>query len=191
MTLFRVRTQLLIAKLLIIWALTGALLLIIRHTVSVETERQVREGTEASVRAFESVQHQREQQLSRTAAMLADLPIVKAQMTTEHALTIQDASTSSWKLAGSDLFILALPDRSIVAFHVTKTAWPLEVAERDLKPSIEQGADASWWYDNGRLYEVFLRTITAGVGPSSGVGLSGHRLSSGRERCGTSRTGSQ
>ncbi len=167
MTHFRLRTQLFIATLLIICALTGALLLIIRHTVSVETERQVREGTEASVRAFESVQHQREQQLSRTAAMLADLPIVKAQMTTEHALTIQDASTSWWKLAGSDLFILALPDRSIVAFHVTKTGWPLEVAERDLKRSIEQGEDASWWYDNGRLYEVFLRTITAGVGPSS------------------------
>jgi len=167
MTHFRLRTQLFIATLLIICGLTGALLLIIRHTVSVETDRQVRDGTEASVRAFESVQHQREQQLSRTAAMLADLPIVKAQMTTEHALTIQDASTSWWKLAGSDLFILALPDRSIVAFHVTKLGWPPEAAARDLKRSIEQGEDASWWYDNGRLYEVFLRTITAGAGLSS------------------------
>jgi len=88
-------------------------------------------------------------------------------MTTEHALTIQDASTSWWKLAGSDLFILALPDRSIVAFHVTKLGWPPEAAARDLKRSIEQGEDASWWYDNGRLYEVFLRTITAGAGLSS------------------------
>jgi signal transduction histidine kinase len=167
MTHFRLRTQLFIATLLIICGLTGALLLIIRHTVSVETERQVRDGTEASVRAFESVQRQREQQLSRTAAMLADLPIVKAQMTTEHALTIQDASTSWWKLAGSDLFILALPDRRVVAFHVTKAGLPTEVVERDLKRSIEQGEDASWWYDNGRLYEVFLRTITAGAGANS------------------------
>jgi signal transduction histidine kinase len=167
MTHFRLRTQLFIATLLIICGLTGALLLIIRHTVSVETDRQVRDGTEASVRAFESVQRQREQQLSRTAAMLADLPIVKAQMTTEHALTIQDASTSWWKLAGSDLFMLALPDRRVVAFHVTKTGLPPEVAENDLKRSIDQGEDTSWWYDNGRLYEVFLRTITAGVGPSS------------------------
>jgi len=59
MTHFRLRTQLFIATLLIICGLTGALLLIIRHTVSVETERQVRDGTDASVRAFESVQHQR------------------------------------------------------------------------------------------------------------------------------------
>ncbi len=167
MTHLRLRTQLFIATLLIICGLTGALLLIIRHTVSVETEQQVRDGTEKSVRAFESVQRQREQQLSRTAAMLADLPIVKAQMTTEHALTIQDASTSWWKLAGSDLFILALPDRRIVAFHVAKTGLPTEVVERDLKRSIEQGEDTSWWYDNGRLYEVFLRTITAGEGANS------------------------
>src|SRR5258707_11185988 len=167
MTHLRLRTQLFIATLLIICGLTGALLLMIGHTVSVETEQQVRDGTEKSVRAFESVQRQREQQLSRTAAMLADLPIVKAQMTTEHALTIQDASTSWWKLAGSDLFILALPDRRIVAFHVTKTGLPTEVVERDLKRSIEQGEDTSWWYDNGRLYEVFLRTITAGEGANS------------------------
>jgi signal transduction histidine kinase len=164
---FRLRTQLFIATLLIICGLTGALLLIIRHTVRVETDRQVRDGTEASVRAFESVQRQREQQLSRTAAMLADLPTLKAQMTTEHAPTIQDASTSWWKLSGSDLFILAMPDRRIVAFHVTKTGWSPEVAERDLKRSVEQGDEASWWYDNGRLYEVFLRMISAGAGPSS------------------------
>src|SRR5258706_16120247 len=99
---------------------------------------QVAEGTKAFVRQFESVQRQREQQLSRTAAMLADLPIVKAQMTTEHALTIQDASTSWWKLAGSDLFILALPDPRIVAFYVTKAGLPTERVERDLKRRIEQ-----------------------------------------------------
>src|SRR6266576_1054624 len=114
MTHFRLRTQLFIATLLIICGLTGALLLIIRHT-----------------------------------------------------LTIQDASTSWWKLAGSDLFILALPDRRVVAFHVTKAGLPTEAVERDLKRSVEQGEDTSWWYDNGRLYEVFLRTITAGEGANS------------------------
>lgn len=167
MTHFRLRTQLFVATLLIICGLTGALLLVIRQTLRVETQRQVREGTDASVRAFETVQRQREQQLSRTAAMLADLPTLKAQMTTEHAPTIQDASTSWWKLAGSDLFVLALPDRRVVGFHVTQPGWPADLAERDLRRSIEQGEDASWWYDNGRLYEVFLRSITAGVGANS------------------------
>jgi len=167
MTHFRLRTQLFLATLLTVFGLTGGVLLIIRHTVKVETEQQVRDGTQESVRAFESVQRQREQQLSRAAAMLADLPTLKALMTTQHALTIQDASTSLWKLGGSDLFVLALPNREIVALHMTKSGLPQEVAERDLKRSVEQGEDTSWWYDNGRLYEVFLRSITAGAGSTS------------------------
>jgi signal transduction histidine kinase len=88
-------------------------------------------------------------------------------MTTEHALTIQDASTRYWKLTGSDLFILANPNKQVVALHMTKPGWPTDVAERDLKRSIEQGDDASWWHDNGRLYQVFLRPITAGSGSDS------------------------
>src|SRR3984893_2909913 len=167
MTHFRLRTQLFLATLLTIFGLTGGVLFIIRNTVQVETERQVHDGTEESVRAFENVQHQREQQLSRTAAMLADLPVLKAFMTTGHALTIQDASTSWWKLGGSDLFVLATPDRQIVALHMTKNGLPQEIAQRDLKRSVEQGEDTSWWYDNGRLYEVFLRSITAGAGATS------------------------
>src|SRR3984893_15782551 len=167
MTHLRLRTQLFIATLLTICALTGGLLLIIRHTVSIETDRQVRDGTEASVRAFEGVQRQRERQLSSMAAILADLPPLEALMTTDDALTIQDGSTAFWKLAGSDLFVLAKPDKQIVALHITKPGWPTEAAQRDLKRSVEQGDDASWWYDNGRLYWVFLRPIIAGTGPDS------------------------
>lgn len=167
MTHLRLRTQLFLASLLTICALTGALLLITRHTVSVETDQQVRNGTEASVRAFEGVQHQRERQLSSTAAMVANLPPLKSMMTTGDALTIQDASTAFWKLAGSDLFVLARPDRQIVALHMTNPGWPPEAADRDLKRSVDQGDTASWWYDNGRLYWVFLRPITAGAGPDS------------------------
>ena len=167
MTHLRLRTQLFIATLLTICALTGGLLLIIRHTVSIETDRQVRDGTEASVRAFEGVQRQRERQLSSMAAILADLPPLEALMTTDDALTIQDGSTAFWKLAGSDLFVLAKPDKQIVALHIINPGWPSEAAQRDLKRSVEQGDDASWWYDNGRLYWVFLRPIIAGTGPDS------------------------
>lgn len=79
MTHFRLRTQLFIATLLIICGLTGALLLIIRHTVSVETERQVRDGTEASVRAFSVdalAQRRQHSQLYDPARLAAnDIPL--------------------------------------------------------------------------------------------------------------------
>jgi signal transduction histidine kinase len=160
----RLRSQLLIAALLIILGLTGSLLVFIRHTVNVEIQRQVHDGTEESVRAFESVQRQRELQLSRTAAMLADLPTLKALMSTSHAPTIQDGSETFWRLAGSDLFVLARPDRAVVALHMTRPGWSAVTAEQDLKRSTDLGEDASWWYDDQRLYWVFLHPITSGAG---------------------------
>jgi len=163
----RLRTQLFIAALLIILGLTGSLLLFIRHTVNVEIQKSVRNGTEESVHAFENVQRQRELQLSRTAAMLAELPTLKGMMPLGHAPTIQDGSEVFWKLAGSDLFVLAMPDRRVVALHMTKPGWSIESAARYLNRSMDSGEDASWWYDDGRLYQVFLHPITAGSGDSA------------------------
>src|SRR5215472_1613269 len=167
MTTYGLRSQLFFAALLIILALAGSILLFIRHTVNVEVERNMRDGTNRSVRAFETVQQQRESQLSRTAAMLAELPTLKALMTTEHAPTIQDGSETFWKLAGSDLFVLSKPDRKVVALHVTQRGWSQAAAERDLKRSIDLGEDAAWWYDDGRLYWVFLHPITSGAGQAT------------------------
>src|SRR5215469_15528538 len=153
------RTQLLVATVIIICALTGATLLIVRHTVSTEILKQVREGTQDSVQTFKNVQEQRELQLSRTAEMLAKLPTLQALMTTDHAPTIQDGSEIFWKLSGSDLLMLAKPDRRIMALHANQARWSLDTTRRELARSLDQGEDASWWYDNGLLYWVLIRPI--------------------------------
>jgi signal transduction histidine kinase len=163
---FRLRSQLLIAALLIIVGLTGSLLLFVRYTVDSEIRTNVRDGTEQSTRAFENVQRQRELQLSRTAAMLADQPLLIAQMPA-NAVTIQDASERLWKLAGSDLFVLAKPNGRVVALHMNRAGLSADQAEQDLKRSLDLGEDASWWYNDGRLYQVFLRPIIAGSGSTA------------------------
>jgi len=162
MARLRLRTELLVATLLIICALLGALLLIVRHTVQTAIAEGVRQSTDASLHAFENVQQERDLQLSRTAALLAELPTLKAMMPSRHALTIQDASEPFWKLAGSQLFVLSSPDGRVFGFHVSKPGWDAKLAEADLRKSIEQGDDSAWWYGNGQLYRVFLRTILAG-----------------------------
>ncbi|MGA7921948.1 MAG: HAMP domain-containing sensor histidine kinase [Candidatus Acidiferrales bacterium] len=163
MARLRLRTELLIATLLIICALLGTLLLVVRHTVRSEIAKEVQESTNESLSAFKNVQQEREQQLSRTAAMLAELPPLKALMTTQHALTIQDASESLWKLASSQLFLVAKPDGHVLGLHVTEPGWTSEDAETNLLKSLEQGDDAAWWYAKDQLYRVFLRPITAGT----------------------------
>lgn len=162
MARLRLRTQLLVATLLIISALLGALLLIVRHTVRIEIADGVRQSTEASLHAFENVQQERELQLSRTAALLAELPPLKAIMQVGHEGTIQDASEPFWKLAGSQLFVLGGTDGQVYGFHASKPGWDGRLAEAALKRSLEQGEDSAWWYGNNQLYRVFLHTIVAG-----------------------------
>ena len=173
----RLRTQLLIATLLVTPALTAASLLILRHTVQSEVRAQVTEGIDASVRTFESMQKQRDLQLSRTAAMLAEIPTLKALMTTEHALTIQDGSTTYWRLAGSDLFSLMGSDNRVKAVHVAKGGWTTAVVERHFQDSLSRGEESGWWYDAGRLYRICLRPIVAGQdGQELGVLVIGYEV---------------
>lgn len=164
MSRLRLKTQLLISTLLIICALVGAMLLIVRYTVRGEIDQQVRESVAASVQAFQSVQNQRQDQLSRTAAMLADLPTLKALMTTRHAPTIQDGSMRFWQLAGSDLFVLTNAEGEIMALHAKKVGLNSVDVKSGLTRSLEQRGDAAWWYVDGRLYWIFIRTIAAGSG---------------------------
>lgn len=163
-TTLRLRTQLLIATVVVIAALSGASLLILRHTVRSEIDRETRDGLAASVRAFEAVQSERQAQLLRTAAMLAEMPPLKAMLTTEHGPTIQDASQAFWDLAGSDLFLLAKTDGTVLGLHVKAPDWSAATAEQHLKESQRRGMDGAWWYQGGRLYWVVTTPVTAGSG---------------------------
>ena len=164
MARLRLQTQLLISTLLIICALTGTILLVIRHTVRTQIAEQVRDSTSASLREFESVQQHLQQQLSRTAALLSELPTLKALMTTRDAPTIQDGSIPFWKLAGSDLFLLADLRGKVMAIDVTRAGLDERGAGDQLAATLKDGEDSAWWYAGGRLYWVFLRPITAGAG---------------------------
>ncbi len=164
MARFRLQTQLLISTLLVLCTLTGAILFIIRQTVRSQIAVQVSESTAASAREFEMIRQQLQLELSRTAAMLAEIPTLKALMTTRDAPTIQDGSTPFWKLAGSDLFLLADPGGKVMALHVTRPGLDESEAAVHVASALKEGKDSAWWYDGGRLYWVFLRPITSGDG---------------------------
>jgi signal transduction histidine kinase len=169
MARLRLQTQLLLSTLLIICALTGAILLIIRQIVRTQIAGQAKDSTEASVQEFKTVQRQFQDQSARTAALLAEIPTLKALMTTRDAPTIQDGSVPFWSLAGSDLFLLADPSGRLVALDVTQRGLDREAAQRYVAASLQERQDSAWWYAGGRLYWVFLRPILAGTGNNAKV----------------------
>ena|SRR5437867_10384808 len=106
---FRLRTKFLFSLLAITVGLTGGTLLTVRNRVSQQLRGEILDSLRNSVRTFQDLQRQRETTLERSARLLANLPSLKALMTTRDKLTIQDASSdfggwegatySCWRIA--------------------------------------------------------------------------------------------
>src|ERR1700761_6919516 len=118
----RTRELLVAAMALIIASATFTSLLIVRHRL----EAQVTAGLSAdllhSVMTFHNLQAQRMTALDRENALLADLPSLKALMTTSDDPTIEDGAVEFWRVSGNDLFALANRDGQIVAAYAGSSA---------------------------------------------------------------------
>src|SRR5277367_5929283 len=104
---WRMRTTLMVSMLAVSFALTATCLLIIRLSVQQEIRKGLESDLEHSLSTFRNIAHQRNRMLSREAALLADLPSLKALMTTQDSQTIQDGSQEFWTISGSDFFALS------------------------------------------------------------------------------------
>ena len=159
----RMRTKLLLTLLSVSAGLTLLSLLVVQWAVQRQAKKEISSQLKNSIQTFQSFQHERERTLDRSAALLADLPNLRALMTTQHQATIQDASESVWKLAGSDLFLLANQTGKVVALHTTSPGLTTDMAQPFLQAPLDQ--QGQWWMGGSHLYEVFARPIY--FGPSS------------------------
>jgi signal transduction histidine kinase len=170
----RLRTKFLLSMVAVSAALTFTTLLVVRNTVQQEVRLGIERDLQNSVSAFHNSQKQREVTLERSAALLADLPNVRALMTTHDPATIQDASRELWQLAGSDLLLLADSSGKVMALQTT----PQEITVRegqDFFPTVVSREETRhWWYVEGHLYEVFLQDIY--FGPASARQVLGYLL---------------
>src|SRR5215475_2255948 len=158
----RLRTKFLLSLLLVSTSLACATLWMVRRSVRIQLRKEIVEDLRNSVAVFGNVQRQRELSLARSAELLANLPNLKALMTTQDAATIQDASSDIWRLAPSDLFVLADPRGKVLAVHTTSPGITRGAAQDLLKNSMGADQPSFWWYGAGRLYEVFLQPIYFG-----------------------------
>lgn len=151
--------------LLVTLALTCATLLIVQHTVQTEVRNEIFARLHDSVVTFQTVQRQREMMLGRSAELLANVPNLKALMTTRDAATIQDGSSDLWRLAGSELFLLSDNGGKVAALHTAAPGITRSAAQELLTRSLSEDETRHWWYGAGHLYEVFLQPIY--FGPAS------------------------
>ncbi len=160
---FRLRTKFLLSLLAISAGLTAATLLIVSYSVDKRVRENIREELRNSVITYQSFEKQREDSLSRSAQLLANLPNVRALMTTEDPVTIQDASADLWKLSGSELLVFANRSGDISALRTANAGLELGRAQELLRRSLDHGESRDWWFDGRHLYEVWIQPIYFGA----------------------------
>ncbi|HEV3206360.1 MAG TPA: ATP-binding protein [Terriglobales bacterium] len=161
----RMRTKFLLSMLLISAGLTCTSLLVVRRSVQRQIKREIFADLQNSVTTFQNFQRERELTLTSSAELLADLPTLRALMTTQHEATIQDASSDLWRLAGSDLFVLADRSGRVVALHAASPGFTREMAQEAIATTLSDQSGGRWWFGGQHLYEVFLKPIY--FGPAS------------------------
>lgn len=175
----QMRTKFFLSRLLVSVALTGAATLVVRQAVQEHVRKEILGNLLNSTATFQNFEREHELALMHSAELLANLPSLKALMTTQHAATIQDGSTDLWRLGGSDLFLLADRTGKVVALHTITPSFSRTRAQELLQNSFRQDDLRRWWVDGDHLYEVILRPIFFGAPADNsplGVLVVGHEV---------------
>jgi signal transduction histidine kinase len=162
MVRLRLRTKFLLSLIIVSAVLTAAALLIVQRRARQQASDVTYQAMHNSLTTFQNFQRHREQALERSAELLADLPTLRALMTTRDEATIQDGSADAWRLAGSDLLVLADRAGKLMALQTSTAGFTRAAARESLARTLEKGETRDWWFGGGRLYEVFLRPIYFG-----------------------------
>ena len=118
----RTRVLLILAMSIITAGTTLVSLLAIRTPLQNLIAQNLSSDLRDSLATFESMQAQHLAALDRENALLADLPSLKALMTTSDERTIVDGGVEFWRVSGNELFALADRDGNVKAAYLTGSA---------------------------------------------------------------------
>jgi len=156
----RTHVLLVVAMALVIAIVTCVCLLLIRHSLRAQVTEDLSQDLNHSVITFQDLQAERVAALERENSLLAELPTLKALMTSGDELTIQDGATEFWQLSGNDLFALAYPNGRIVAVY-TKGA-PVDATLRQGLKTLLASPQKRYLIDGQGLYVCSLRPLYFG-----------------------------
>ncbi len=155
------RFMLLASLVLVITSVTFSSLWVVRDRLQAQVLNEFSSDLLHSAIAFRTVDAERLAWLRHENALLADLPSLKALMTTADTKTVVDGGARFWTVAGSDLFALANSDAQVVALYT-----------RDLSPSdhfhtaLSQALGSSrkhFLLADGRLFEYAVQPLYFGT----------------------------
>ena len=152
--------MLVFAMALVIASVTSLSLLLIRHRLREQVTDGLSRDLDHSVITFQDLQAERLGALERENALLAELPTLKALMTSGDDLTIQNGAVEFWQISGNDLFALADASGRVVAAY-TKGASADSTLRQGLK-TLLASPGKHYLIDGRGLYACSLRPLYFG-----------------------------
>ncbi|HZL51821.1 MAG TPA: ATP-binding protein [Terracidiphilus sp.] len=174
---FRIRVLLVAAMALVIVSVTLASLWLVRNRLLVQITDDLSKDLRHSVLTFQNLQAQRLNALERENALLADLPSLKALMTTSDLRTIEDGGTEFWRVSGNDLFALGDNRGRVVAAYIGESHSDA-VLRANLQVLLTTPA-VHYLVTEGRLYACSVQPIYFGSEKSGtllGYVISGYAI---------------
>ncbi len=139
---------------------TSLSLFVIRYRLRAQVADNLSQDLDRSVITFRDLQAERLRALERENALLAELPTLKALMTSGDERTIQDGAMEFWQISSTDLFALANASGHIVAAY-TKSASSQSVVRQGLQVLLAS-AGKHYLIDGGSLYSCSVRPLYFG-----------------------------
>src|SRR5450432_1022157 len=162
----------------VVFLLTAAVLLLVQARI----RSHVREDLVSTLRAesvvYNEIEKARHEQARQSALMIADQPSLKALMSTNDRLTVEDGSESILRSSHADLLILQNVAGDLLAFHSTSNDVPASALEH---LRLGSSGEEDWWFAGGHLYDVSLVPIISGFSSNQrllGRMALGHEVSS-------------
>ena len=157
----RTRFVFVLPVVLVIACVTLASLLIVRGRLERQIHHDLSGALVRSLEAFKRAEAQRLITLSRENALLADLPSLKALMTTDDERTVDDASGEFAAVSGNDLFALANRDGRVVAVRFGRVASQEGQAKSDIAAAFAK-PNEHYLLTAGRLFTYSVQPIYFG-----------------------------
>jgi signal transduction histidine kinase/CheY-like chemotaxis protein len=154
------RTKLLISIVAVVFVLTAAVLSLVQARMRMHIREDLVSTLRAESAVYTQIDEARREQANQSTALIADQPSLKALMSTNDPLTVEDGSESLLRMSHADLLILENASGGVLGFHSISDDIPLSAAKRLMQGS---RGEQDWWFAGGHLYHMSFAPIVAGA----------------------------
>jgi signal transduction histidine kinase/ActR/RegA family two-component response regulator len=147
------RTKLLLPLVFVIAGLTGATLLVVRHSAEAQARTQIEQEVSNAILTVQAALNQRELLLSKKADLLATVAYIR----NGDPSAIDDAGEDTWQSSDCNLFAIADAKGKVLRVHSTAVGFSSASAKELLARSLKARRSSDWWVYHGRIFQVVLK----------------------------------